>query len=362
MGAVFAFLFVVAVVVAAVAAIVAVNLWNRLGQIKDALQLSQSFGAAEQRQGEEVVSKYNGLVKKYNDELTRWNQANAAQKEEIGRLSRWKNVADAEVKAAQMVRTAQDTLAKANAQANTLTTTAQQKAGALLADAASRAASQLAAAEGEASAKLTDASSRAAAQLAEASSTAQTVLTEAKQQAKTLREETQATFDRATLQAAQIVATAEKKAEETAGGAYEAMKNAALYEKMVRAMKHLIDGYGDEYIIPPHSMLDDLADDLQYSHAGQELRNARERTKAMIRNKTAAACDYAEASRRETAIDFVIDAFNGKADSVLSRVRHDNAGKLKEEIRDGFTLVNFGGKAFRNAGSLMSTWRRGSMS
>ena len=69
----------------------------------------------------------------------------------------------------------------------------------------------------------------------------------------------------------------------------------------------------------------------------------------MVRNKTAAACDYAEASRRETAVNFVVDAFNGKVDSILSRVKHDNAGKLKQEICDSFTLVNFGGKAFRNA-------------
>ncbi len=114
-------------------------------------------------------------------------------------------------------------------------------------------------------------------------------------------------------------------------------------------MKNLIEGYGDEYIVPPHSMLDDLADDVQYAQAGQELKNTRERTKVMIRNKTAAACDYAETSRRETAINFVIDAFNGKVDSILSRVKHDNAGKLKQEVCDGFTLVNFGGKAFRNA-------------
>jgi len=45
----------------------------------------------------------------------------------------------------------------------------------------------------------------------------------------------------------------------------------------------------------------------------------------------------------------VVDAFNGKVDSILSRVKHDNAGKLKQEICDSFTLVNFGGKAFRNA-------------
>ena len=66
----------------------------------------------------------------------------------------------------------------------------------------------------------------------------------------------------------------------------------------------------------------------------------------MIRNGTAAHCEYVEANRRDTAINFVIDAFNGKVDSILSRVRYDNAGTLEQEIRDAFTLVNFNGRAF----------------
>src|SRR6266702_1794553 len=79
------------------------------------------------------------------------------------------------------------------------------------------------------------------------------------------------------------------------------------------------------------------------------VKRAREYTKVMVRNGTAAACDYVEANRRETAINFVVDAFNGKVDSVLSRVKHDNSGKLGQQIRDAFTLVNYNGKAFREA-------------
>lgn len=114
-------------------------------------------------------------------------------------------------------------------------------------------------------------------------------------------------------------------------------------------MKNIIDGYGDQYIIPPQNLLDDLADDFSHTQAGQELKRARDCTKVMIRNGTAATCEYVEANRRETAINFVVDAFNGKVDSILSRVKHDNAGKLEQQIRDAFTLVNYNGKAFRDA-------------
>jgi hypothetical protein len=45
----------------------------------------------------------------------------------------------------------------------------------------------------------------------------------------------------------------------------------------------------------------------------------------------------------------VIDAFNGKVDSILSRAKADSFGKLKQEMVDSFNLVNYNGKAFRNA-------------
>ena len=80
-----------------------------------------------------------------------------------------------------------------------------------------------------------------------------------------------------------------------------------------------------------------------------ELKNARERTRLMVSNGTAATCEYVEAKRKDTAANFVIDAFNGKVDSILSRVRNDNAGKLEQEIKDAFILVNYNGKAFREA-------------
>jgi hypothetical protein len=114
-------------------------------------------------------------------------------------------------------------------------------------------------------------------------------------------------------------------------------------------MKNIIRGYGDQYIIPTHSLLDDLAEDFGHTQAGQELKVARERTKAMIRNNIAATCEYVEMNRRDTAINFVVDAFNGKVDSILSRVKHDNVGTLEQEIRDAFAVVNYNGKAFREA-------------
>ena len=274
-----------------------------------------------------LKNKCHGLIEKYNSDVKKWNEYTSAVKAENQRLTKWKGVANAEVKAEEMLSAARAMLEKAKADSEKLIAAADERATALRADA----------------------EQKTAADLATAADAAAAIASEAKDKAKSLKDGAQALLDSATTQAANIVAAADAKAKEIAGSAYEAMKNASLYEHTVKSMRNIIEGYGNQYIIPPHSLLDDLADNFGYAEAGQKLKQARERAKVMVRNGTAAACEYVEANRHETAISFVIDAFNGKVDSVLSRVKHDNAGRLEQEVRDAFNLVNFGGKAFRDA-------------
>ncbi|HNY26945.1 MAG TPA: DUF4041 domain-containing protein [Candidatus Sumerlaeota bacterium] len=172
---------------------------------------------------------------------------------------------------------------------------------------------------------------------------------DSKAKAKKQEIETQKVMESAARQSKEIIDLANKKAGEIADKAYLAVEKADLYEKTVRAMKNIIDGYGNQYVIPSHSLLDDLAEEFSFTDAGRELKVARDFVRSMSRNGAAASCDYVEDNRRKTAIEFVIDAFNGKVDSILSRVKHDNAGTLSQEIRDSFALVNSNGNAFRNA-------------
>src|SRR5690606_33687651 len=146
-----------------------------------------------------------------------------------------------------------------------------------------------------------------------------------------------------------IVGSAHVKAEEIAGEAYAAAGRLKELTEAAAAIKKKIEGYGDSYIIPTYHLLDDLAEDIGYTAAGQTLKAARELSKLMVTNGQAAACDYAEPNRRTTAIRFVTDAFNGKVDSILSRAKSDNHGTLEKEIRDSFALVNVNGASFRNA-------------
>jgi chromosome segregation ATPase len=166
-------------------------------------------------------------------------------------------------------------------------------------------------------------------------------------QARKLEAQTLAT--NAARDAEDIVKAARERAEQIAGDAYKAMNEAESLKQVAKAMQNVVDGYGDKYLKPTISLIDDLAEEYGFDEAGQQLKSARNRSKSMIDGHQAAACDYVEVSRRDTAIRFVIDAFNGRVDSVLSRTKSDNVGTLEQQIRDAYALVNHNGAAFRNA-------------
>lgn len=272
--------------------------------------------AAANQKAARSAKEAESLRESLDGQLRAWNEERAKLTREIEYLSPWRDVADADAEAGRL----------------------REQARAVLAQGIAEAQAVLAEARRQAEEALTSANAKAEAQTAEARAAA-----------REAREKAQALLDSATLQAKTITDAARSRAEEIAGDAYKAMNNAALYEQTVKAMKNVIEGYGDAYIVPSQSLLDGLAEDFGHTEAGEKLKLARERSKLMVRNKTAATCEYVEENRRTTAIEFVTDAFNGKVDSILSRVKHDNAGTLEQEIRDAFTLVNYNGKAFREA-------------
>ena len=152
----------------------------------------------------------------------------------------------------------------------------------------------------------------------------------------------------ALAEADQIIEAAREKAKKIAGDAAEAMAKVDFYTKTAEAMYNVTKGYGDRYMTPSTSILDEWADQYSFDEAGTKLKLARDRVRLMESNRLAARCEYAKADRRELAINFVLDAFNGNVDSILSRIKHDNYGKLQQEMRDAFQIVNFNGSAFRD--------------
>lgn len=150
---------------------------------------------------------------------------------------------------------------------------------------------------------------------------------ESKRQAAQMVEERAAQTERlAQANADKIIAEANEQAKEIAGSAIDAKNRAEEYTKTAAAMKRMIEGYGDEWLKPAYSLLDEIAAEYGFTEAGQKLKEAREQSARMVKNGIAANCEYVENERRTTAINFVIDAFNGKVDSILSRVKSDNYG------------------------------------
>lgn len=235
---------------------------------------------------------------------------------EVSRLAKWKNVADADEAAAEMLKRAQAEADFLKSQAQDVHRAAAMEAAAIR----DKAKEEASAIRQEARAKAARVSSDADARLADAEQ-----------------------------RAGAVIETANRKAEEIAGEALKAVRDARALEETVRALKNVIEGYGDRYVIPTHTLLDDLAEGFAHTDAGQKLKIIRQRVREAVRDGKAASCDYVEDNRRETAIRFVVDAFNGKVDSILARVRQDNFGKLQQELRDAFSLVNHNGKAFRDA-------------
>lgn len=182
----------------------------------------------------------------------------------------------------------------------------------------------------------------------------------AKNEAKAIREKAKNTLDKAqekadaqirtaNEQSQKMIADAEAKAKVIAGEAYEIAGKAKELEQTVIAMKNTINGYGTQYLKPTYALLDELATDFGHTEAGQKLKDARENSARMVRTGLAAVCDYVESNRKATAIAFVVDAFNGKVDSILTKTKKDNYGTLEQKIKDAFQLVNHNGTAFRNA-------------
>lgn len=156
-------------------------------------------------------------------------------------------------------------------------------------------------------------------------------------------------YENAVNEAKRIIDNAEARAESIGGDAYRSLRESDQIADRIKAMKNVIEGYGNEYLVPTYTLLDELAEDFGHKEAGDNLKKLRQNNKLMIVSRQAGICDYMDESRRNTAVDFVIDAYNGKVDSILASVKKDNFGILKQKMDDAFQLVNFNGQAFRNA-------------
>jgi hypothetical protein len=296
-------------------------------------------------QARKIKEQLANAIKKAQQKENELIQEQEKLQAEIDALARFREIADAENEAAQLRKSAEEVLKAAQKQA--LET--HQKA---LSDANSMRQNVRIEAEkirNDANDYAKNRHERIDLLLASANQQAQQILKDANLDAKTKRERIDNLLETASQQANQIIKDANERAEKIAGDAYIALAKANQLESAINAMKNVIEGYGERYLKPTYSLLDELAEAYGFDNAGQQLKQARDRSKLMVEHNRAATCKYVEIHRRETAIRFVLDAFNGKVDSILSRAKVDNFGTLEQQIRDAYALVNNNGSAFRDA-------------
>lgn len=279
-----------------------------------------------------ILTEDNARLKVRNQELEVYSTALDADKEAAERLEKAKNEASDIVSAAQ--EKASSMISLAQEEASGLINSAQEKSSGLVALAEDNAKNIIEQAHTDLEAVISETS--------DIRKSNRELMQKAKDEAERLKSD-------ATRQATLMLEQAEEKAKAIAGDAYDIAQKAQHYESVAKAMKNVIEGYGDEYLKPTFSLLDDLAEEFGYDEAGQRLKDAREKTRMLIKNGNASKCDYVETNRRITAENFVLDAFNGKVDSILSMIKKDNHGILEQKIRDAYSLVNNLGMAFRNA-------------
>ena len=274
-----------------------------------------------------------------------WRQKEEAYTSELDKLEKLRHIPDVIEKARRTKEQAEAKLAEAQERADEILQQAALEAQSLSQKVRDEAESQLA--EDREASKV--ARWQAQNTLDEARKEARELTSKARREVKERKEKAEEALNGATRYALEIRQKAELRAKEIAGEAYEAKGKLKDYQASAQALENRIEKYEGVYLVPPTHILDELAEEFGFSKAGERLKLARERTRLMQQNGTAATCEYPDGWKKDYALKFVLSTFNGKVDTILSRVRSGNQGKLIQEIKDAYALVNKDGKVYKNA-------------
>jgi hypothetical protein len=287
----------------------------------------------------------NELAEQLRGAAEAWQLKEDRYSSELGKLEKIRHIpdliekarrskADAESKLAEAERRADEILRRALEEAKERSQKLRDEAEAVMAEA--REALRVAKVQSQKSVE-------------EAQNEAREIASKARKDAKDKREKTEAALLQATNYALEIRQKAERRAEEIAGEAYQAKGKVRDYEATAQSLKNRIEKYEGTYIVPATHVLDELAEEFLFDIAGVRLKLARDRTKLMLAKGTAATCAYPDGWKKDHALKFVLSTFNGKVDTILSRLKPGNQGKLIQEIKDAYAQVNSDGEVYKNA-------------
>jgi vacuolar-type H+-ATPase subunit H len=209
-------------------------------------------------------------------ERERFEQEVSALRAQVRALDKYQGIVDVEAHAAGL-------RGEAERQAAELVAEARRTADALASEAARLRQAAETAAEAvreRARADAEDIKKRADAILAAASKETLAERNRAAAEAAELRKRSDAILADASAEAGRIIESASKRAQEVAGEAFAAMQNAKKLEQTASAMRNIIEGYGDRYVVPTQGVLDELAEQFGFAEAGVRKERIREEEKA----------------------------------------------------------------------------------
>ncbi len=114
------------------------------------------------------------------------------------------------------------------------------------------------------------------------------------------------------------------------------------------SIKNIIDGYGNEYIIPTYTVIDSIADEMVFTEPGEKLKQIRKDIKSAIKTGQAGSCASSKVtqSKIDELVPFVLDAFNAKTALIQNNIEKENYGILKQKMIDAFNITNQIGRPF----------------
>jgi len=117
-------------------------------------------------------------------------------------------------------------------------------------------------------------------------------------------------------------------------------------QDLLTATRNIVEGRGNEYLVPKEALFDQLAEEYGHEKAGIRLKEARDITRKMIRDGSSATSQIIDPLQNEAAKDFIVDAFNGRIEGILAKAKKltENYGVLRQQIVDSFNLVNESGR------------------
>lgn len=106
-------------------------------------------------------------------------------------------------------------------------------------------------------------------------------------------------------------------------------------QSLVVAERNRVEGWQDRYILPVHELLDSLADHVGWAEAGQKLKEARNASRLMVKERKAVTCTWGDFEYQKDAIRLMLEAFDSQVDLALDKVKgEENVGKVIQEIKD----------------------------